>query len=677
MRVVLAVFLLLAGCGDHVRDKISIDAPGPWLGVFTDFVAFTEYPGLSLGSGGDFHIAVTQDATLAAEAYRIDDETPACPDSGDCDPPRTFAVHASDVLGAQFGVAAALERLGFRFRHPFETYRPSSPIEQTGGLGVVHEPQVRVRGFQLHTLHPIESYFAFWEPLPGSTNDAHRIIDWLIKNRGNYLQWLPLDNIMDPAEYAKWKPFTQELIAYAHARGVRVGLNIQLFGSSNLQHAFDLYDDRDFITPIGESIAKRLPLITNELPFDVYDLSFGEFFNADPQKFIDSVNEVARQLRELAPQAEMHALVHLGATQRVTYMGRDLLYYFLIQYVDPSVIPDIHTVMYFNLYDDAGGAYQHDTFSEHRQYLLDRMCAGQPVAYQPETAYWVAFDDSIPTFLPVYVYSRWRDLDGISKEGCGKLDNHNLFSTGWEWGYWLNDYTALRASYELATPGELIADAYAPDLGATAARLVNELADEQKHALIDQRLAGYLASRDVSIDIGYTFDPPIISQPKRLGFDEVLAPGFDVDTFSANILAPLEAHANAVAGLAAQVDALPLPDSRWTRELRQGFAVDRLRAEFVHTLYAAIVAKARGGSGADDYKRARELLARARPVVTARHNDLHDTHGRRLLERAQTWGQYQYGYLFMADTMCFWQRELDQVGNLLGLSTAAPNGCLF
>ena len=29
-----------------------------------------------------------------------------------------------DVLGAQYGVAAALENLGFRFRHPFDTLRP-------------------------------------------------------------------------------------------------------------------------------------------------------------------------------------------------------------------------------------------------------------------------------------------------------------------------------------------------------------------------------------------------------------------------------------------------------------------------------------------------------------------------------------------------------------------------
>src|SRR4030095_10796795 len=114
-------------------------------------------------------------------------------------------------------------------------------------------------------------------------------------------QWVALDDIMDPARHAEWQVVTPELIDYAHARGVRVGLNIQLFGQSNLQYAFDLSDKS------LDEIAQRLPLVTGELPFDVYDLSFGEFFDADPQAFIDAVNQVRAELRAEAPAAEMHA----------------------------------------------------------------------------------------------------------------------------------------------------------------------------------------------------------------------------------------------------------------------------------------------------------------------------------------------------------------------------------
>jgi hypothetical protein len=208
VRAVIAVLLLIAGCGDNVRDNISLDVPAPWLPAFNDFVEFADHPDLTFGTSGDFRIQIVEDPAVPVEGYRIDRSVTGLADEMSI----TFTVAARDLLGAQYGASAALEHLGFRFRHPFDTYVPRVPQESAAQLGVVHQPQVRVRGFQLHTLHPIEAYYAFWEPSPGSTDDAHRIIDWLIKNRGNYVQWLPLDNIMDAAEHAKWKPFTQELV---------------------------------------------------------------------------------------------------------------------------------------------------------------------------------------------------------------------------------------------------------------------------------------------------------------------------------------------------------------------------------------------------------------------------------------------------------------------------------
>ena len=666
MRAVALVVLLIA-CGDNVRGNIALESPGPWRGAFSEFVSLSNYGGLVLGTEGDFRISIVQDPAIPAESYRID--------SIGVD---HWTVRARDILGAQYGAADAIESLGLRFRHPFETYVPRE-IAGAPETGVLHEPEIRVRGFQLHTLHPIESYFGFWEPSAGSLNDARRIIDWIIKNRGNYVEWVALDDIMDPAnpdKHAAWKAHTQAIIEYAHSRGVRVGLNIQLFGSSNLQAAFDLHDDEKVAVP--ESIDQRLPLITQDLPFDIYHLSFGEFFGTDPAVFISSTNEVLRQLRLRAPQAELHGFVHVGKTHRVTYMNRDLIYYFLVQYADPTITPDIHTVMYYNLYDDAGGAYQHDMFDEHKQYLLDRMCANLPVSYVPETGYWVAFDNSVPMYLPLYVYSRWRDLDGLSKEGCGPLDQHILFTTGWEWGYWLHDVTALRASYELPpSPKQLIEHAYAPDLGAAGADLIDQLMNEQKRALIDQRLAGYLSARDAVIDIGRMADPPIISQPDRIQFMQMLAPDFDLGAFQTNVVDALDAHADKLDELAGKLAALDLADTRWTREVSQGFEIDRLRARFMHLLYNATAARAGGGSGKADYDRAVALLAEATKVVQARHGDLHDTHRRRLLDKVSNATVYQYGYLYHADSLCYWKRELIQVGNILGTSTETPPACFF
>ena len=334
--------------------------------------------------------------------------------------------------------------------------------------------------------------------------------------------------------------------------------------------------------------------------------------------------------------------------------------------------------MYFNLYDPTVGAYQHDDFSEHRQYLLDRICAGQKAAYHPETAYWVAFDDSVPMYLPLYVYSRWRDLEGLAQDGCGKpLDEHLIFSTGWEWGYWLHDVAALRSSFELpADPKDSIVEAFGADLGADAAELVDELMNEQKRALIDDRLSGYLAGRDLAIDTGHRLDPPIISQPDRITYDQLVAMP-DIATFISTVLEPLRVHGATINQLAGKLDALDLGDNRWTRELRDGFEIDRLRVHFIIETYDAVITHINGGDAKPAYDRAARYMAQARGRVAERHRDLHDRHGRRLVDKTDNRTFYQYGYLYNADTLCYWQRELDQVGAILGNTTAIPPGCLY
>ncbi len=644
--------------------------PDPqWEDALRELAALTPYSGLVVSAEprDGIQIVVSDDPSIPLEGYQLTRDG------------ETLTVHAHDVLGAQYGVTAALEALGLRFRHPFDTYVPSAlafgeiaEIDES-----VHKPDIRVRGLQLHTLHPIEGYFAFWEPGAGSTNGAHRIIDWVIKNRGNFLQWVALDNIMQPAAHAEWKPFTQELIAYAHSRGVTVGLNIQLFGQSNLQNSFDLSDDKTNTIPLTDELRARLPLIAQDLPFDVYTLSFGEFFNSEPQRFIDSVNTTYAELMKVAPQAEMHTLVHVGDEQRIEYMGENLIYYFLAKFADSRIITDIHTVMFYNLFEDAGGAYHHDNFVDHRQLLQQKMCAGEKVSYQPETAYWVAFDNSMPQFYPLYVHSRLLDLDMLQRpEGpCGTLDKHYLFSTGWEWGYWLNDVTALRASYELTTPENAISEQLAPDLGVAAAALVSRMMEVQHQHVMLGRLTGYLVGRDAVIDIGRTSD--IVSQPDRVTFDLLVAGTGRSEVVQ--MLFTMRRYAEELEQLDDELDALDVPSNRWSRELRDSFEINRLRARFVVATYDATLASIDGDTGAAEaaYADAEELLADAREVVERRHGDLHDSQGRRHLEITANQTFYQFGYLFFANNVCYWKRELVQVeGVIRGTSPRVPS-CFY
>ncbi len=672
MRVfALLVLFAVSACGDNRRGSVTVSSVEDFAPALGEFVKLT--PGVRFQAGGErdsgYAIVVVRDPSMPAESYQIVEQAE---DAG-------FDVIAPDVLGAQYGTAAALEALGFRFRHPYDPFIPVTPeldAETRPTDDLVHRPHIRVRGIHLHTLHPAEGYFAVWEPSAGSTNDSHRIIDWVVKNRGNFLQWAALDDILDGERHAKWKEFTRELIDYAHLRGVRVGLNLQLFGKSNLQLAFDLVDDE--ATPIETQIAARLPLITEGLPFDVYDLSFGEFFNADSQQFVDAVNAVHRQLVMLAPQAEMHAIIHVGSHQVVTFMGETLEYYFLIKFADPEIIPDVHSVMFYDLFEPTGGAYQHENFDDHKAFLLEHMCSGKPAAYHPETAYWVAFDNSVPQFFPLYVHNRLLDLQELANQpGCGPLDEHLLFSTGWEWGYWLNDVTALRGSYELpASSTDAIAAELQPDMTAATAPVAHLIEVERTHLMMG-RLVQYIAGRDTAIDAGRQLG--IVSQPDRVTFDDLVVGGADRVAFESDVMQPLATYADELDAIARELDAVELTSDRWSAELRDGVAINRLRTRFVLETYGATLAQLAGDAAAakTHVARATEILGEAHGVVDHRHRDLHDTHGRRLVDKTDNQTFYHFGYLFMADTLCYWDRELTQVQAILGNSTSVPASCLF
>ena len=131
-------------------------------------------------------------------------------------------------------------------------------------------------------------------------------------------------------------------------------------------------------------------------------------------------------------------------------------------------------------------------FDAHREFLLNRIESGEPTAYFPESSYWVAFDNSVPVYLPAYMRSRWLDMDRIRSE-AGPLPGHVLFSTGWEWGYWQTDVATLRMNHRLdgglgVGPGwaGLVKWMYEPwgEDGAKVADAIIDLAEAQASALV-------------------------------------------------------------------------------------------------------------------------------------------------------------------------------------------------
>lgn len=666
--------LLLAGC-PPAEPRLTVLVTAADEPLFREGLAFigdarlrlevVERPAAALASAGSAAVAVEgrEDCT---ECYRLEGGG------------TRVTVRGGAPLGKQYGLWHALEALGYRFVHPWHTRVPEAfTAAPAAALGADFSPEVDLRrGLHLHTLHPTESLYDFWLPGEQNLEGALRTVDFVVKNRGNYLQWCALDDIMRPEVAAPWRAHTRAITDFAHARGLRTGIAIQLFGKSNLQNAFDLVDDDTF--DVVPEMERRLHLLLDGAGFDAINLSFGEFFGAEPARFVQEVDAAYAAMQRVQPGVEVMATIHVGNYDdlRITYMGVEQLYYFLVRYVNPAIVPWVHTTMYFNLYDDAGLAYLHEEFDEHRDYLEGRLREGQPAGYFPESAYWVAFDINIPTFTPVYVRSRHTDLTRLAQ--AGRLRDHVLFSSGWEWGYWLTDATTLRMSYRRpATWREAVDDVFAAwgEAGAKAADVIARLGEAQHRALIVERLAAWVASRDQLIDAGDRLG--IWSQPDRLEFSEIAALSTSARAaFRDGVVARLGTHAAELAALTEETAALDASDPVFA-ELRDGVAVTAARVRFIHALTAAAVAHGEGGDAASWLQQADAQLEVARALVARRRSKLWDPDPKTILRNTPNPTFYQYGYLREADSLCFWVRERAQARNLILQAGELEPGCVL
>jgi hypothetical protein len=624
-------------------------------------------PADEIKSHGGFVIAVVT-RTDCTDCYRLD---------GDGE---RFTVTGGMPLGVQYGVAHVMELLGYRFLHPWKTLAPATLAKtDTSALGKEYAPEITgKRGLHLHTLHTIEALWDFWVPSDNGLTGARRTIDFLIKNRGNYIQWAGLNDILNDAQkQTAWQAHTKKIVDYAHGRGVKTGIGIELFGSGDLQNAYELVDG---MTADPAELQRRFHLVNDGIGFDTCNLSFGEFFNEPPQTFIDSVNAAYDALQVAAPGMEMAATVHMGnyANLQVSYMGQTLQYYFLVQFANQAIVPWIHSVMYFDLYEDAGGAYDYDLFTDHRTFLESRLKAGQPAGYFPESAYWVAFDDSVPTYLPLYLRSRWTDLHNL--KAAGPLQHYVEFSSGFEWGYWQQDRATLRWAFHLDDTWDApIADAFKVygDKGAKLADLIRRYGETEHHALIEERLAAYIAGRDQLIDYGR--GSGIVSQPDRVDVPDL--PNLDGGTlgsFDSTRLQPLEQFSTDLEAYATEIDGLGLDTSEgFQAEAIDGVEVTALRARFVASVYRAVMNHLNGTDPQPMLDQAQQKLDAAQAVVQRRHRALFDPDPLLLIHQPVNPTLYQYGYLYEADTLCYWKRELAQAKNITVQAGMAVPGCVL
>jgi hypothetical protein len=106
--------------------------------------------------------------------------------------------------------------------------------------------------------------------------------------------------------------------------------------------------------------------------------------------------------------------------------------------------------MAYSITEDVAPVYENENL-RHMYYSLLRHKDERDTWYWPESAYWITYDNSIPLLLLPYLDARWEDMNTMQEVG---VYNHAVFTSGWEWGYWLIDWSIARWGWQFTWNGE-------------------------------------------------------------------------------------------------------------------------------------------------------------------------------------------------------------------------------
>jgi hypothetical protein len=578
-------------------------------------------------------------------------------------------LQARSPEGVACGLYGLLQgKMGFRFHHPRESVIPeyrSWPLpDQFTFSG---RPRFEKTGFHLHTMHPIELAEQILNPdYPNAFEDIARYIDWLARNGQNTMQFVLLRGI----DRERWPRHAARFVDYAHRRGIMCGVQISL--SMLQQQAFQAITLLRLYPSYNKQVDDSLVWLF-QAPWDFVALeaTMGEHLPFLSKLVPDVQAHLEQQVAE-----RFHALLLLGTH--------------VIGGADTPREPQrsssgilVHSVMCYSISETTAPVYG----NKNQRFMLETVRKEQPrreTWYWPESSYWVGFDTPVPLLLLPYLDTRHQDIETMARLG---VNGHLTFTSGWEWGYWLIDWSIARWSWEyrdtktiresnpLEPLNELLPDAHLRPLWKEALRLQNLYL--KKHDLMR-----FMAAATPFSEMPHPLDKPFQPSPEfhysqLFNSATTQEAGLHLD----RPIKKLEGYARSMGILLRQMETISEQDKqrpgnqsdfmRWklSRELARALKVSALRASHRALTLRALSARIRernSGNGQAHHESA-ELLVKARLVrfealALVRQQETGYRYPLQLLNnRRDSVTAYQFGYLYPASRLFFWEREEQQI----------------
>ena len=415
---------------------------------------------------------------------------------------KTIDIEAKSPIDIVYGFYFFMtDVLGFVFLHPEEIIIPNFDerifqkdftLEATSNFNI--------RGFHLHTLHPIELTHFLFEESEQHKDYIKKYINHLVRLGQNTFQFY----LLERTDLKTFIPYISEVVEYAHAKGVKVGIMCSLFRIQQYSYKLFslmkilnlvkyvkkqidsiLYVPFDYIvieSPLGEFLPDLMRYIPNTIKkiedYIIYEKNTPLYYSKHIVKKDHRVMEPIDRIRE-------------GETSKANFLFR--------------------TVMCFSLLENSMGAYENKSFSFVYN-DMERYNDKKQIVFWPTAAYWVCFDNSVPLFLFPYLKSRFDDC-----RVCKDLQiyGHLTFSSGFEWGGALIELAVASYSWDIRKDGELLNDHPLKFLKKIAGdssiyATIKEIYDLTNNYLMNNKLLIHITAEDPFLEFpffNHTFQP--------------------------------------------------------------------------------------------------------------------------------------------------------------------------